>query len=168
MEIIKGFHSAHFKLSINCRNTVQIGRYSSELSGIKLDEFIRENGEEIIKVGYQTVEECKNKIYGILEELKKEKVSLSEVVFLAPHRYKNSILSEIEIEVNELGKSGIDKNIPYFSTIQGFKGLDSKIVIWVDIETIKPENYSRFIYIAGTRARTLLYVVASDEFWGRR
>ena len=168
MEIIKGFHSAHFKLSINCRNTVQIGRYSSELSGIKLDEFIRENGEEVIKVGYKTVEECKNKIYGILEELKKEKVSLSEVVFLAPHRYKNSILFEIDIEVNELGKSGIDKNISYFSTIQGFKGLDSKIVILLDIENIKPENYSRFIYIAGTRARTLLYVVASEEFWSRR
>lgn len=168
MEIIKGFHLAHFKLSINCRNTVQIGKYSYELSGIKLDEYIRENGEEVVKVGYQTVEECKNKIYDLLKELKKEKVSLDDVIFLAPHRYKNSILSEIGIEVNELGKSEIDKNIPYFSTIQGFKGLDSKIVILVDIENIKPENYSRFIYIAGTRARTLLYVVASEEFWGRR
>lgn len=165
MEIINGFHSAHFKLRINCRNTIQIGTYSSLLSGIKLDEFIRENGEEVIKLSYKTVEECKKKIDDILEEFKKENVSLRDVVFLAPHRYKNSILSKMEIEVNELGKPEIDKNIPYFSTIQGFKGLDSKIVILVDIETIKPENYSRFIYIAGTRARTLLYVVASDEFW---
>ena len=113
----------------------------------------------------KTVEECKKKIDDILEEFKKENVSLRDVVFLAPHRYKNSILSKMGIEVNELGKPEIDKNIPYFSTIQGFKGLDSKIVILVDIETIKHENYSRFIYIAGTRARTLLYVVASDEFW---
>ena len=124
-----------------------------------------ENGEEVIKLSYKTVEECKKKIDDILEEFKKENVSLRDVVFLAPHRYKNSILSKMEIEVNELGKPEIDKNIPYFSTIQGFKGLDSKIVILVDIETIKPENYSRFIYIAGTRARTLLYVVASEEFW---
>ena len=170
MEIIEGYHSAHFKLSINCRNTVQIGTYSSDLSGIKLDEFIRENGEEVIKVRYTDLTDYKNRVDVILKELKKEKVNLKDVVFLAPHRYKNSSLSEIYVEVNEIGKAVIDegKEIPYFSTIQGFKGLDSKIVILVDIEDIKPENYSRFIYIAGTRARTLLYVVASEEFWGRR
>ena len=38
-------------------------------------------------------------------------------------------------------------------------------VILVDVDNIRAENFSKFIYIAGTRARTLLYVVASDEFW---
>ena len=66
---------------------------------------------------------------------------------------------ETGIEVNELG----DKFNGY-ATIQGFKGLDSKIVILIDADKISDKYFSKFMYIAGTRARTLLYVVAPEEF----
>ena len=42
-----------------------------------------------------------------------------------------------------------------------------EFVILFDVEHIHEENFSRFLYIAGTRARTLLYVVGSEEFWER-
>lgn len=37
--------------------------------------------------------------------------------------------------------------------------LDAKIVVLVDIDSIRQENFTQYMYIASTRARTLLYVV---------
>ena len=91
---------------------------------------------------------------------------MKDVVFLSPKKYHNSILCKAEIRVNELGNdSDMTLNQPLYATIQGFKGLDSKVVILIGMDDLRPENFSSFLYIAGTRARTLLYVVASNEFW---
>lgn len=166
MEIIDSYSCTRFKLFVNCRNTVQIGTYSSKTSGVEINEFLHENGEEVQKVSYSDEADFKQKIKEILKNLRAEKVDLTDVMFLAPKRYDNSILDRIGIEVNELGDN-FDYNspLPRYATIQGFKGLDAKIVILVDVDDIKDKNFSRFMYIAGTRARTLLYVVGSDDFW---
>lgn len=166
MEIIESYSAAKFKLFVNCRNTVQIGTYSAKESGVKIDEFLQENGEEVQTISYTDINDFKQKIKEIIKRLRAEKVDTSEIAFLAPKKYSNSILSKIGFEVNELGSNyDSESNLPKFATIQGFKGLDSKIVILVDVDNIHPENFSKFIYIAGTRVRTLLYVVASEEFW---
>ena len=168
MEIIESYSYTKFKLFVNCRNTVQIGTYSSKTSGVEMTDFLQEYGEEVQKILYTDLSDFKQKIKDIVKNLRAEKVDLSEVVFLAPKKYSNSILKEIGIEVNELGDNFDAKSqLPKYSTIQGFKGLDSKIVILVDVDKILDKNFSKFMYIAGTRARTLLYVVATDEFWER-
>lgn len=166
MEIIDSYSCTRFKLFVNCRNTVQIGTYSSKTSGVEINEFLHENGEEVQKVSYSDEADFKQKIKEILKNLRAEKVDLTDVMFLAPKRYDNSILDRIGIEVNELGDNfDYNSQLPRYATIQGFKGLDAKIVILVDVDDIKDKNFSRFMYIAGTRARTLLYVVGSDDFW---
>ena len=166
MEIIEGYACTKFKLFVNCRNTVQIGTYSSKTSGVEISEFLHENGEEVQKISYEDKSDFKQKIKDILKNLRAEKVDLSDVVFLAPKKYSNSILAEVGIEVNELGEHfDYNSTLPKYATIQGFKGLDAKIVILVDVDNIQDKNFSRFMYIAGTRARTLLYVVASEGFW---
>lgn len=166
MEIIEGYACTKFKLFVNCRNTVQIGTYSSKTSGVEISEFLHENGEEVQRISYEDKSDFKQKIKDILKNLRAEKVDLSDVVFLAPKKYSNSILDEVGIEVNELGDHfDYNSTLPKYATIQGFKGLDAKIVILVDVDNIQDKNFSRFMYIAGTRARTLLYVVASERFW---
>lgn len=166
MELIESYSSTRFKLFINCRNTVQIGTYSSKTSGVEINEFLHENGEEVQEIIYSDKTDFKHKVKDILKHLRAEKVDLTDVVFLAPKKYSNSILNEMEIDVNELGdKFDFNSLLPRYATIQGFKGLDAKIVILVDIDNISDKNFSRFMYIAATRARTLLYVVASEEFW---
>ena len=166
MQIIESYDCTKFRLFMNCRNTIQIGNYCSKVSGIEMKSFLRENGEEVQGISFADQNDFKVKIKEILKKLRSEKVNLSEVVFLAPKRFSKSILFDTGIEVNELGDGYIlDSNLPKFATIQGFKGLDAKIVILVDVDAILPENFSKFLYIAGTRARTLLYVVASENFW---
>lgn len=166
MEILHGYNCTEFKLFVNCRNTVQIGTYSSKISGIDLGEFIRENGEEVQNISYEDDDDFKKKITGILKNLRKEKVDIRDVVFLAPKKYKNSKVAQAGIEVNEIGDNfDSSKELPVYATIQGFKGLDSKIVILTDVEYIRKENLSSFLYIAGTRARTLLYIVTPKGFF---
>lgn len=58
-----------------------------------------------------------------------------------------------------------NSNVPVYATIQGFKGLDAKVVILCDVEALRSENFSQYIYLAGTRARTLLYIVGPETFW---
>ena len=166
MELIESYHCTRFRLFVNCRNTVQIGTFSSKISGVEINEFLHENGEEVQKIVYTDKADFKQKIKEILKKLRAGKVDLTDVVFLAPKKYSNSILDALGIEVNELGENfDVNSPLPRYATIQGFKGLDAKIVILVDVDNISDKNFSRFMYIAGTRARTLLYVVASEDFW---
>jgi ATP:corrinoid adenosyltransferase len=168
MEILQSYQSTKFRLFVNCRNTVQIGTYSSRASGVEMPEFIRENGEEVQTLSYVGEEDFKNKVREILKSLRAERVDLRDVVFLSPKKYAGSLLSQAGIQVNELAEDyDPTVNLPKYATIQGFKGLDAKIVILVDIKHIREESYSKFMYIAATRARTLLYIVGSEEFWSR-
>lgn len=166
MELLELYHSTKFRLFVNCRNTVQIGNYSEKVSGLKLGEFLKENGEEVQKIRYSNDEDFKAKIQGTLKKLKAECVRMSEITFLSPKRYQNSILCKLGVKVNDINE-GIDPklDLPRFSTIHGFKGLDSKIIILCCVDDIYDMNYAKFMYIAATRARTLLYVVGSEEYW---
>lgn len=157
-----------FELFVNCRNTIQIGEYTSPVSGVPMDQFLYENGEEVQCLSFANQDEFETRIREIMRILKDGKVDLADVVFLSPKRYVNSALYEMGFKVNEFG-DGFDPTSkhPKYSTIHGFKGLDSKIVVLVDMDLVHDKNLSQFLYIAATRARTLLYVVASDDFWKR-
>lgn len=166
MELINSYNNTKFKLFINCRNTVQIGRYIEKNTGWELGTFLKETGEEVQEIHYSDDADFKSKVEEILKHLRAEKVDLKDVTFLAPKKYQNSILGKVEIKVNEINENmDLDSKDPRFSTIHGFKGLDSKVIILCGLDSIHDVNYSKFVYIAATRARTLLYMVGSEEFW---
>ena len=98
--------------------------------------------------------------------MREGKVSAGDITFLSPKKYKNSKLAAMKVKVNELNDDfQPDPAVPVYATIQGFKGLDAKVVILCDVEALRNETFSQYIYLAGTRARTLLYIVGSTEFW---
>ena len=165
-ELLESYHCTKFKLFVNCRNTVQIGTYSAKASGISLTEFIKENGEEVQRISYSTLEDYAVKIKEILKYLRSEKVEMKDVTFLSFKKYSNTKLATAGIKVADVSTVEVDNTLPHFATIQGYKGLDSKIVILCDADDITDKDYSKYIYIATTRARTLLYVVGSEDFWG--
>lgn len=89
----------------------------------------------------------------IMKDLREGKVSAGDITFLSPKKYKNSKLAASKIAVNELKDDFLpDPNVPVYATIQGFKGLDAKVVILCDVEALRSENFSQYIYLAGTRA----------------
>ena len=158
LERLLQYNSTKFQLFTNCRNTAQIADYCEKESGIKLCECIVDNGEKVREIGFKNDEDFKIRVSKIINELETGGVKFSDITFLSPKRYQNSILARVGVSVSEsvFSESSVS---PCFSTIQSFKGLDSKVVVLCDLELIPEENYSKFIYIAASRARTLLYVM---------
>ena len=166
LELLDSYNNTKFKLFINCRNTVQIGKYIEKITGWELGTFLKENGEDVQEIEYADDFEFKEKIDEILKKLRSEKVALKDVTFLAPKKYENSILGRVGIKVTEVNENmDMASKNPRFSTIHGYKGLDSKVIILCGLDDVHKRNYSKLAYIATTRARTLLYVVGSEEFW---
>lgn len=166
LDLLLSYNSTKFKLFVNCRNTVQIGIYCEKISGIEISEYIGSNGEEVQQIKYSDKADFKRQINKILQDLRIEKVDMRDVTFLSPKKYRNSMLSEVIIKVNEVSDDFDPQlNLPRYATIQGYKGLDSKIIILIDVEKIIESNFHRYTYIAGTRARTLLYIVADEKWW---
>lgn len=158
MEILDSYDSTHFALFINCRNTAQISRYGADVSGVSIPDVLTENGEDVQQVTFSNPDDLGVKVKAILKELKKGKVDPRDVVFLGPKRYNGSSLKMAGIPVHEIEFDDED-DLPRYATIQGFKGLDAKVVILTDVEYILPENHMSFMYIAVTRARAMLYVL---------
>lgn len=166
MDILRSYSHTKFCLFVNCRNTVQIGTYSAKASGVTFAEFMRENGEEVGKISYEDEKDFGGKIKEIMKTLREGKVSPGDITFLSPKKYQNSKLATLKLTVNELRDDfKPDPSVPVFATIQGFKGLDAKVVILCDVEALRRETFSQYIYLAGTRARTLLYIVGTKDFW---
>lgn len=166
MDILASYAHAGFRLFVNCRNTVQIGTYSAKASGVAFESFLRENGEEVGRVSYDDEKDFTGRIKELLKTLREGGVSMGDITFLSPKRFQNSKLSQTKIAVNELNDDFTpDETRPVYATIQGFKGLDAKVVILCDVDALRQEKFSQYMYIAGTRARTLLYIVGSQAFW---
>ena len=71
IKFLEEYQPSKFKLSTNCRNTIQIGTYSFDAIGLDEKEFIKENGEEIIKVKFADKDDAKSKLKEIVKGLKK-------------------------------------------------------------------------------------------------
>lgn len=84
---------------------------------------------------------------------------MGDVTFLSPKRYQNSKLSQAGVAVNEL-KDGFvpDEKRPVYATIQGFKGLDAKVVILCDVDALRPgEVFAVYVYCGDEGADTALH-----------
>lgn len=162
MELLKSYNSTRFQLFTNCRNTKQIGEYGAAVSGITPAGCLHETGEEVCHIRCRDESEFATKINDILKSLKKEHIDMRDITFLGPKRYDGSSLKAARIPVHEIENDDTSENLPCYATLQGFKGLDSRVVILIDVDYIRPENHMKFMYIAATRARVLLYVVEKE------
>ena len=67
MEIVESYNCTKFQLFVNCRNTVQIGTYSSKVSGVEIKEFLQANGEEVQKISFEDENDFKLQIKEIIK-----------------------------------------------------------------------------------------------------
>lgn len=164
LELIKSYPHAVYTLHKNCRNTLQIGQYCTQVSGVDFSDFLQKNGEEVRKIVYSDIHSFKAALMATLKELQKEEIFPHEILLLSPKKYASSDLMQIDFKVNELGDTfNKDSKLPQFATIQGFKGLDAKIVILVDVDKIFPKNFAQYMYLASSRARSLLCVFVTEH-----
>lgn len=163
MEALGIYNYTKCNLKVNCRNTIKIGNYNKEKTGIvSVGSYIGDYGEEVQIIGGKE-EDFSKRFEKVIKELKAGGVKLGDITVLSPRRYENSSIygkTERICEINLLVEGFVpDENKVVFSTIQGFKGLDSKVVILIDLDKSREGFLNSYTYIGISRARSLLYVV---------
>ena len=109
---------------------------------------------------YSSKPEQKKKLAMLLKDIEeKQHVDRTDVVILSPKKREASVINGFD------DYSIVDYSLPLtndfkFSTIHGFKGLESQVVIMTDIDSFKDE---RLMYVAISRAKTKLYILFDEK-----
>ncbi len=153
---------AVYRLNINCRNTEQICREVETVSQIKYKKVYNLiSGTPVNYITYDNLTDEKEKFINLVQCLENEGINKNDIVILSPYVFENSIASKTDYKIEQYNpRVERKKNVFAYSTIQAFKGLESKVVIVTDIDQFVSEN---LLYVAYSRARSSLYVFETTD-----
>ena len=156
-----------WRLHTNCRNTKQIANANILMTNIPNQGKPAVSGPQVEYRSYSSKEEERQMINSIVREIKGSGAIGSDFIILSRYMLSNP--------QNGLGFTGLDghlgtlktttplwkakKDDVRFSTISGFKGLESKIVIMIDVDRFSDEDARLLNYVAASRACAMLYVL---------
>lgn len=158
------------KLTLNCRNTRRIAEETVLVAGF--DGLPFRLGEEVgLPVEYrywERADDLVESLANVVERLVKEGVSVADIVILSPRRLNNSSLANCEkifkFPVVDISRGmTAKKQVIRFSTIHAFKGLESPVVIVADIVEVDERESQSLIYVAMSRARSLLVLMVHEK-----
>jgi len=153
----------NYKLSINCRNTLQIIDQIDIVVGEKSSLYAENKvkGPPVNYLNYSSSDEQANKLSKLLEVLLTEDlISPNEITILSPYKFENSVVSILKDSFNVKTDNTSSSTEILFSTIQSFKGLENKIIIITDVQNY---NDRSLLYVGISRARYGLYVFLSNQ-----
>lgn len=163
-------HFVRARLTLNCRNTRRIAEETALVAGFEHPPF-RLGDETGLPVDYRywkTSNDFLVSLTGIIERLMKEGTSIEDIMILSPRQLRNSLLGSVQwvsrfrlVDISQDADKPL--NVLKFSTIHSFKGLESPVVIVVDIEDVDAEEPQALLYVAMSRARSLLILMISEH-----
>ncbi len=158
----RGAHYTKCLLRDNCRNSVAIIEKVDAIFGTRTrHRHNDERGADVVLKTYKRPADQPALLESILDTLEKEQIPGEQIVILSPVVFSKSAASEISgHSVSTLRE---EKNAVFFSTIHRFKGLESPVVILTDIDTLDYELKQSLLYVGMTRAKSALFILASDK-----
>jgi hypothetical protein len=152
-----------FPLNKNIRNPREVGEAALELGEIEDDvEYVFEGHEVHIDIA-EDQSELPDLLQGAFHELfVEERIDPTRSVVLNEHRIQNSMLDdERELGNYRLTDEPTEANDVQYSTIKGFKGLESDVVIYLQPER-DDRDKKQEAYTAASRAKHLLWIITTD------
>jgi DNA polymerase III delta prime subunit len=164
---IRSGKAPEYALRENCRNTPRIAAYTEILGGLSpgYRKILRPDDQiEPFWRYYEDMNEQKNQLERLLDDLEKEGFQFKDIVLLSPQinscaaalasedKWKNRI---VPIERRKGNCAG-------FCTVQAFKGLESPVIILTDIKHFDTENRMNIFYIGITRALQRLAIFVAN------
>lgn len=150
-------------LSINCRNTLYIGNELINVTGYDDKNYkLRITGEPVDYLVWSDSDEEKQLLAQTIAKYRKLGFAGSSIMVLSPYKRSNSIVGKYDdgkYVISNYADGDEDQYYARFSTIQAFKGLESEIVILVDIDSYANVQ---LMYIALSRARSKMIVLESS------
>jgi superfamily I DNA/RNA helicase len=160
----------------NCRNTRRIGEETALLSGFPSPPF-RLGQVDGLAVDYRywkTASEQSEKLSEVVRQLLEEGLRPEDLVILSAHRFPDSVVSGLSCHVRRVGRvvaayelrSGTAQPRSAsvaFATVQAFKGMESPVVIYCDIDCVETEEPQSLLYVGMSRARSLLVMMVHER-----
>lgn len=162
-------HFVRANLTLNCRNTRRIAEETTLVAGFDKPPFRLgdEVGLPVEHRYWKKPADLVDSLTSVVERLVKEQMPIEDVMILSPRRLENSGLAEVErisrfplVDVSR-GMTNVGHSLK-FSTIHSFKGLESPVVIIVDIDRVDSDEPRSLLYVAMSRARSLLILMISE------
>ncbi|MDI6874586.1 NERD domain-containing protein [Candidatus Solincola sp.] len=160
-----------FLLTENCRNTRRICEAACRIGEIDEEDYRFDRnpeGEEVRYLPYREPKEQPGIIEDVVSRLLKKGIRPGQITILSPHVRERSCLSGVEelagCRLVDFEDPGLSSNDLVFCTLKRFKGLESDVVIFCDMDGRFPVHDRKDQYVAVTRAKHLLYVV-HDRRW---
>ena len=164
------------RLTYNCRNSPRIAEATAVLAGFDQDQLRfrtgAEAGDPVEHRFYASDSDLVTSVTELLDRLAKDGVALEDIVVLSPHRLRRSGLWEgrgaSSYQFQEVGgapDTDSDKPTVKFCTIQTFKGLESSVVVMVDLTERMDywDDRQSLLYVGLSRARTLLVLMIHEN-----
>ena len=161
-------HFVHARLTLNCRNTRRIAEETTLVAGFEETPFRLgdEMGLPVEHRYWKKPADLVKSLTGVVDRLANESMAIEDMVVLSPRRLENSGLAGVErisgFPVVDVSRrmTGVRRSLK-FSTIHSFKGLESPVVIIADIEQVDSDEERSLLYVAMSRARSLLILLTS-------
>lgn len=149
-------HSSELTLTLNMRNSVAIHQAALKLLNAENHSLFESNGipgPEIrvsVAENQEKLEDCMMEIHRQL--VHNERVHEKQITLLSLHGAESSSLRDNRV------------NMPV-ETIRKYKGLENDIIIIFDVDYkyLTEEGAKNILYTAMTRARSMVYIIFSDE-----
>lgn len=174
-EVLRG-NSFIYPLSVNCRNTKQIAQGNYAVTHVYKPLIMRSDGEEIRYIEYKNKKEEVSLLFDSIRHLRSEGIKDGDIVILSYYRMDNpesclygvSIPTDIgHIKFNDCKNFLSVNDIRYF-TIKAFKGMESKAVIMIDVDSFSDNAKRLQNYVGMSRARTYLEFIYDKKLYQER
>ena len=161
---------ARARLSLNCRNTQRIAEETSIIGGFETPPFRMgaEPGMPVEHRYWRTPRGLVKSLSNTIDRLVNDGLSADELMILSPKRLENSALAgETQISglpIVDVSRSlEVDRECIRFSTIHSFKGLESTVVIVIDIDGVEGIHEQSLMYVGMSRAHALLILMIHEQ-----
>ena len=166
-------YSEHFvraKLTLNCRNTRRIAEETAIIGGFSTPPYKlgNEAGMPVEHRYWRKPDGLVRTLTETIGRLINDGVSVDDVMILSPRRIENSALADVDqicdVPLFDCSRSlNTPQRCIRFSTIHSFKGLESQVVIMVDIEEVDDDKSQSLLYVGMSRARSLLILLIHER-----
>lgn len=155
-------------LMLNCRNTEQIGRLTSQVTKIPQVKHMKATGPEAVIQPVTSQKELLKMLKREISALLSGGCSPVDIIILSKYRIENSMLAGVKSICNLPlhYAEDIANLLPYslnYFTIQSFKGLESNIIFLIDINGFEELKNRIRNYVAMTRAKIILFAFYNTE-----
>jgi hypothetical protein len=168
LERLEGFATC-YRLTQNCRNTREIAMATSILSGVAMSETLVAEGPAVVERWHDGERSEQKEILRVLRDWIDRGVQPSAVTILSPRRFEGSSIARIERSrlprqiVDVSHSDTVEPNCMRFSTVAGFKGLESEALLLTGFVDLEDPRTLGLLYVGASRARALLALVLSEN-----